>query len=98
MALIAGVGSTTPLLLHRIGPLDMSLWENIMPSWDVLGARISINHDADMPRIMKLAFPDLAPAIANMRTTIEVTDISRLALLCSVNPTLPNSAPPSAAY
>ena len=81
MALIAGVGSTTPLLLHRIGPLDMSLWENIMPSWDVLGARISINHDSDMPRIVKLAFPDLAPAIANMRTTIEVTDICRLALM-----------------
>merc|ERR1712078_485583 len=34
-----------------------------------------------MPRIVKLAFPDLAPAIANMRTTIEVTDICRLALM-----------------
>lgn len=73
--------SKSPLLLHRIAPLDTSPWRAILPSWEALGAAESVYADADLLAIVGAAFPALALTVAKFRSLVEVTDIARLALM-----------------
>lgn len=79
----AGSPGPVPLVLHRISPSKTDIWTKAMRSWDKLGARIAVYHDEDLVGVVASAFPELAGAVSRMRTTIEKTDISRLALMYS---------------
>jgi len=79
--LMPSKASSTPFILHQIGPRNTSRWTPHMTSWRQLPFRVQMYHDADLVNVVRVAFPLLATKVARMRAIVERTDICRLASL-----------------